>query len=234
MQLIKRPAFCLLNISLLYLLSYSAHAALILDQNRVVFPASEMKVTIVKVDNPTESDFLMQSWVEDKEGKEQEDLFVDPPLAKIKSRHKVALRITTINPNIADKNEEQLYWLNVKEIPKLENGRTQPRLAIVMRTRVKVLYRPKSVPVRMDKEYSRLEWKHIATGLVIHNPTPYYITFNKVWSGRSEAEGIDIDMVAPNSDLTVSGKTAAIAKQVSFNIIDDFGDTSDTYTAKVN
>lgn len=233
MQLIMRTGLCLFNISVLCLSSYSAHAALILDQNRVVFPASEMKATVVKVDNPTENDFLMQSWVEGKDGKEQESIFVDPPLAKIKSHHKVALRITTIDPNIANKNEEQLYWLNVKEIPKLESDSTQPRLAIVMRTRIKVLYRPKSVPARMDKEYSRLKWKHTTNGLVIHNPTPYYITFNKVWSGRGEAGGIDIDMVSPNSDLIVSGKNAANANQVNFNIINDFGDTSDTITAKV-
>lgn len=223
----------MLSISAFCFLSYSAHAALILDQNRVIFPASETQVAIVKVDNPTGNDFLMQSWVEDKDGRAQENIFVDPPLSKIKSHHKVALRITTINSQIADKNEEQLYWLNVKEIPKLETDSTQPRLAIVMRTRVKVLYRPKSVPARMHKEYSQVEWHHTGSGLVIHNPTPHYITFNKVWSGSSKDIFFDVDMIAPNSDLTVSSKAAASAKLVSFNIIDDFGDTSDTVTAKV-
>lgn len=212
----------------------TAQASLVLDQNRVVFPASDSPVAMVKVDNPTKTDFLIQTWIEDKNGKQQEDLFVDPPLAKIKALHKVALRITAINSALAQQSEEQLYWLNVKEIPKLDANSTGARLAIVMRTRVKILYRPKSLDKEMGKQYEKLTWKHSASGLIVHNPTPYYITFNKVWLGDNSANTLALDMIAPHSDLSVKKDLATTAQIVRFNIIDDFGDNTDTATAKIN
>lgn len=210
-----------------------ACASLVLDQNRVIFPASKTRVAIVKVDNPTNSDYLMQSWVEDKNGKPQEAIFVEPPLAKIKANHKVALRLTAINQDLEKKNEEQLYWLNVKEVPKLDSASGNPRLAIVMRTRIKVLYRPQTVKANMEKAYTRLEWKRTASGITVHNPTPYYITFNKVWAGSDESRSFDVDMIAPHADLIIKSGAAASARQIHFNIINDFGDTSETVTATV-
>ncbi|MTH47111.1 fimbrial biogenesis chaperone [Intestinirhabdus alba] len=212
----------------------SASASLILDQNRVVFSAAASQVAVVKVENPTSNDFLMQSWVEDKNGNPQEDIFVDPPLAKIKAQRKVALRLTAINPRLADGNEEKLYWLNVKEIPRLVAAEGSPRLEIVVRTRIKLLYRPKSVPPRLDKHYSQLKWRRSANGIMIHNPTPYYITFNKIWSGSNEQNNFAVDMIAPYSDLEIKDSRALAASRINFNVINDFGDTTDTVTAKVN
>jgi len=209
-------------------------AALILDQNRVIYPAGQNSVAIVKIENPTDTDYLIQSYVEDINGKVQDDIFAEPPLAKIKAGHKVALRLTTINSALAQKQNEQLYWLNVTEIPRQEKGAESTHLSVIMRTRIKVFYRPVSVNARMEEDYTKLEWKHIQNGLKVHNPTPYYITFSKVWTDTQGHDAINMDMVAPHSDLTVNNRLAEKAVQVKYNIIDDFGDTSETVTARVN
>lgn len=229
----SKKLLTLMTLNAITLLTPCAHASLVLDQNRVIFPESKAQVSVVKVENPTQADYLMQSWVEDKNGKPQEDIFVEPPLAKIKANHKVALRLTTINHQLAKQNEEQLYWLNVKEIPRLEDASGGPRLAIVMRTRIKVLYRPDAVGAKMEKAYTRLEWKKTVNGVTVHNPTPYYITFNKVWAGNDESRSIDVDMIAPHADLLIKSSAAARAGQIHFSIINDFGDTSETVTATV-
>lgn len=217
-----------------FLYTTPSGASLILNQNRVVFPASETQVAIVKVDNPTSNDFLMQSWVEDKDGKPQEDIFVDPPLAKIKSGHKIALRLTTINPQLASGNKEQLYWLNVKEIPKQESSDAGSHMAIVVRSRIKVLYRPKSINPWMDNMYTHLEWRHTADGISVHNPTPYHITFNNIWYGDNEKNSIDMDMIAPGADIKINNNRLISARKISFKIINDFGDTTEAVAVKIN
>jgi fimbrial chaperone protein len=86
---------------------FNARAALVLSGTRVIFPASENQVSI-KVDNPTDNDYLMQSWVEDDAGKPQQDILVEPPVAQIKANHKVELRFSLVEPALKNNKSEEL------------------------------------------------------------------------------------------------------------------------------
>lgn len=216
------------------LIASGANASLVLDQNRVIYPGASVQSAVVKISNPTQNDFLVQAWAEDKDGRSQQDIFVDPPLSKIKGHHKISLRIMTINPSLVNKSQEQLYWLNVKEIPKIEKAASGAQLAIVMRTRIKILYRPKSVPEEMDQVYKDLQWKKKSSGLEVINPTPYYITFDKVWLDNKNNQSIKADMIPPlSSSLMVKGN-AGQASVVNYSVINDFGDTSDVVQKNIH
>ncbi|MCS3406120.1 molecular chaperone [Serratia sp. AKBS12] len=211
-----------------------ANASLILDQNRVIYPGAVVQSAMVKISNPTKNDYLIQSWIEDKDGKMQQDIFVDPPLAKIAALHKVALRISAINPALINKPQEQFYWLNVKEIPKIDKALGGAQLAIVMRTRVKIFFRPKEVPADMDSAYKDIEWKHSSAGLQANNPTPYYITFDKVWLNNRKEKNIKADMIPPFSTILIEKGNTTQADTVNYTIINDFGDISDVVQKKVH
>ena len=203
-------------------ISQQAQAALTLDQNRIVISAQE-GIGIVKVDNPTNRDYLIQSWINDSNNGVQEELFIQPPLIKIKAHHKIALHIEAIDPTIARQKQEKLYWLNVKEIPKLENkGGSQ--LLLVMLTKIKILYRPEAVQPEMGNEYQNLKWKKAGGKLQVENPTPYYVTFSKVWEGNNAAHPLNADTVAPYSTLLI--KDYHGASSINYTIIDDYGETS--------
>ncbi|WP_337010302.1 fimbrial biogenesis chaperone [Pantoea sp. AS142] len=211
-----------------------AHASLVLDQNRVIYPGALDQSAEVKISNPTQNDFLVQAWAEDKDGRSQQDIFVDPPLSKIKGQHKISLRIMAINPSLVNKPQEQLYWLNVKEIPKIDKATNAAQLAIVMRTRIKILYRPKGVPEDMEQAYKNLEWKHNSSGLQVFNPTPYYITFDKVWLDNKKSKIIKADMIPPFSTTLMAKGSAGQAAVVNYTVINDFGDTSDVVQKNVH
>lgn len=200
-----------------------AQASLILDQNRVVLSANE-GAAIVKVDNPTDRDYLIQNWITAEDNSTQEALFVQPPLVKIKAHHKVALHIEAIDPAIAGETQEKLYRLNVKEIPKVENkGGSQ--LLLVMLTKIKILYRPTAVNAEMDQAYQKLTWHKAGNALRVDNPTPYYVTFDKVWEENNKTHPLDADTIAPHSTLTIKGYRGAA--NIYYSIINDYGDASD-------
>lgn len=210
-----------------------ASASLVLDQNRVIYPGASVQSVVVKISNPTQHDFLVQAWVEDKDGRTQQDIFVDPPLSKIAGQHKIALRVMAINPSMVNKSREQLYWLNIKEIPKIEKASSGAQLAIVMRTRIKILYRPKEVPGEMGLAYKNLEWKRSSSGLQVFNPTPYYITFDKVWLDNQKTKSIKADMIPPLSTTLMAKGSAGSAGVINYTVINDFGDTSDVVQKNV-
>ena len=211
-----------------------ANASLVLDQNRVIYPGASVQSAVVKISNPTQNDFLVQAWAEDKDGRSQQDIFVDPPLSKIRGQHKISLRIMAINPSLVNKSQEQLYWLNVKEIPKIEKVSSGAKLAIVMRTRIKILYRPKGVSEEMEQAYKNLEWKKNVSGLQVFNPTPYYITFDKVWLDNKKARSFRADMIPPFSTALMAKGSAGQAAVVNYTVINDFGDTSDVVQKNIN
>lgn len=202
-----------------------AQAALRLDQSRMVISAAS-GVGLIKVDNPTSHDYLIQSWISGENNAVQEALFVQPPLIKIKAHHKVTLHIEAIDANIAEQKQEKLYRLNIKEIPKIDNKEAGSKLLLVMLTKIKILYRPQAIPAEMGNAYQKLKWTRAGGQLQVVNPTPYYITFNKVWEGNNSAQPLEADTVAPFSTLLIKGYHGA--SQINYNIIDDYGDNSKT------
>ncbi|URQ59582.1 molecular chaperone [Pantoea alhagi] len=211
------------SLLLMMLISGQAQASLILDQNRVVLSANEGGMGVVKVDNPTDRDYLIQSWITTDNNGVQEALFVQPPLVKIKAHQKVALHIEAIDSSLAEQPQEQLYRLNVKEIPKVEE-KSGSQLILVMLTKVKILYRPAAVSPEMGNQYTKLTWKKVAGKLQVYNPTPYYVTFSKVWEGNDTAHALDADMVGPHSTMLIKGYHGA--SDINYRIINDYGDIS--------
>lgn len=202
-----------------------AQASLTLDQSRVIISAQNDS-GVVKINNPTDRDYLIQSWITDSDNNAQEELFVQPPLLKIKAYHKVALHIETINAALAQQPHERLYRLNVKEIPRVDKNQGSAQLMLVMLTRVKVLYRPDTVPAEMRKDYLKLKWQRANGKLLVKNPTPYYITFNKVWEGNDKLHPLKADMIAPGATLTINHYHGAA--DIHYTIINDYGDNSET------
>lgn len=209
---------------------HSVKAALILSGTRVIFPAGETSVS-VKVDNPTDNDFLMQSWIEGSDGKVQAKLIVEPPIAQIKGHHKVELRISLVEPLLKKSINEQVFWLNVKEIPRVSDSQDSSALMLAMQTKIKVFYRPESVPSEMADAWKNLQWKYQGEHLILVNPTPYFITINKALAENNNS--LAIDMVPPQSSTVINNKVSARIHNVSYDIISDYGDVSEKKTSSV-
>jgi len=219
-----------LVIALLLVPLFNARAALVLSGTRVIFPASEYQASL-KVDNPTDNDYLMQSWVEDDTGKPQQGILVEPPVAQIKSHHKVELRFSLVDPTLKDNKSEKLFWLNVKEIPKVDASSSSSELLLAMQTKIKVFYRPALIEAESGDACKKLTWQRTGNGITVSNPTPYYITIDRAMTdGHTK---IDVDMIAPYSNKHVQLRGATKFNSVTWNAISDFGDVTEMASSQV-
>lgn len=219
-----------LIIAMLLVPFLNARAALVLSGTRVIFPASENQASL-KVDNPTDNDYLMQSWVEDETGKPQQDILVEPPVAQIKSHHKVELRFSLVDPTLKENKSEKLFWLNVKEIPKVDTDSSSSELLLAMQTKIKVFYRPAGIDAESGDAWKKLTWQRAGEGITVSNPTPYYITIDRAMiDGHTK---IDVDMIAPYSNKHVQLRGATKFNSVTWNAISDFGDVTKMASSQV-
>jgi fimbrial chaperone protein len=219
-----------LAIGMLLVPLFDARAALVLSGTRVIFPANASQVSL-KVDNPTDNDYLMQSWVEDDTGKPQQDVLVEPPVAQIKAHHKVELRFSLVDPTLKEKKSEKLFWLNVKEIPRVDSNSSSSELMLAMQTKIKVFYRPAGIDVESGDAWKNLVWQHTGDGIMVSNPTPYYITIDRaIIDGHTK---IDVDIIAPFSNKNVQLRGTTKFNSVTWNAISDFGDVTEMASSEV-
>lgn len=219
-----------LIIAMLLMPFFNARAALVLSGTRVIFPASEYQVSL-KVDNPTDNDYLMQSWVEDDSGKPQQGILVEPPVAQIKAHHKVELRFNLVDPTLKDNKSEKLFWLNVKEIPKVDSTTSGSELLLAMQTKIKLFYRPTGVEAASGDAWKKLTWLRTGNSIEVSNPTPYFITVDSATTENHTK--LNVDMIAPFSKKRMPLQASEKGNSVTWNAITDFGDVTEMASSPV-
>ncbi len=213
--------------ALIYLMPFYCLASLVLDETRVIYPEADPQES-VKVDNPTSLNFLAQAWIEDEHGREEQHFTVYPPLSRINANSTSSVRIEKIDSEKLPADRETLMWLNIKEIPQRQKA-NGPQLVVAFKSRIKILYRPKSIDPELHESFTKMTWQTLPGKLIVTNPTPYHITFDKVWDGamNNPANELPANMVAPFSSLTISVPAGKTVHTVYYDIINDFGGLSE-------
>jgi len=213
--------------ALIYLMPFYCLASLVLDETRVIYPEADPQES-VKVDNPTSLNFLAQAWIEDEHGREEQHFTVYPPLSRINANSTSSVRIEKIDSEKLPADRETLMWLNIKEIPQRQKA-DGPQLVVAFKSRIKILYRPKSIDPELHESFTKMTWQTLPGKLIVSNPTPYHITFDKVWDGamNNPANELPANMVAPFSSLTISVPAGKTVHTVYYDIINDFGGLSE-------
>lgn len=217
----------------------AAHASVVIDGTRVVFNASRGEAS-VRLTNKSTRPALVEVWIDKGNMRSTPDsvhtpFLITPPLFRMNAHKEQSLRILHVQgqkPLPADR--ESLFWLNVLEVPPKPTGAAAHAntLQFAIRTRIKLFYRPAHLPISRPKAPGKLTWttnvgKH-GVMLEVHNPTPYYLTFNKVTlTVGGHPQNAKTGMVAPygNLDLAVPGLTQAPASgaQVTYYTLNDYG-----------
>jgi chaperone protein EcpD len=216
-----------------------ADASVVIGGTRVVFPAGQGEVT-VRLSNTAAHPALVEAWIDDGDVQSTPEtastpFLITPPLFRMEANKDQSLRILYVagaKPLPTDR--ESLFWLNVLEIPPKPTGEAADRntLQFAIRSRLKLFYRPATLPGDALNAPDQLTFKAVSDGdgaaLEVHNPTPYYITISKLSFGASGkpipgAEG----MVAPfgNLRLPLRGEAHApvAGTPIIFTTINDYG-----------
>lgn len=219
-----------LLLSTLFLVTATAHAGVIINGTRLVYQG-EKKESSLGIQNPDNTDYLVQSWVDaGSKNQAKAPFLITPPLFRLDAKEDNVLRVVRTGGNLPE-DRESLFWLNIKAIPSSKRVEGQNTLQIAINTRIKLLYRPASIKGKPDEVADKLQWHREGNDLVVENPTPFYMNFQTV-----TLNGHKIDKATwaePKTETHFALPANTGGTTVNWSIITDYGSISKTWSSSV-
>lgn len=189
-----------------------------LGSTRLIYPLGDKQISLAITNSDKNSRFLIQSWIEDPNGNKTNDFILTPPLFVSKPKSENTLRIMFTGEGLPT-DKESLYWLNSKAVPSIEKDDIKDKnvLQIAVLSRIKVFVRPKGLSVQSIDAPNMLTFAKSNNGIVINNPSPFYITLVNIKLDGKKLPGI---MVPPMSKENISEGNGNI---LTFQTVNDFG-----------
>ncbi|WP_410529546.1 molecular chaperone (plasmid) [Serratia sp. AXJ-M] len=216
----------------------------ILGANRIIYNPSDDGVSL-SVTNPQDFPVLIQSTVLDEAHNPADTYVVTPPVFRLdgKSMNKLSIVLAEDN-GVSDR--ESLNWLCVKSIPPKrddvwakEGDNEQPQkkadvnLQLSLNNCIKLIKRPSSLKGSLEHDANTLTWQQSGHELVATNPSPFYMSLSTLkLDGKMVSNN---KYIAPYSSLKVSLPAAfGKGRNVSWQVVNDFGGNSQVYTKRLN
>lgn len=224
--LMKLGAVSLLSL----VMSSQAMAAFVLNGTRFIYEEGK-KNTSFEVTNQSENTYGGQVWIDNtNQGNDTAYMLPVPPFFKVTAKGKQIVRIMRADSALPS-DRESLFWLNVQEIPPKPKGEVEGGvLAVAINTRVKLIYRPKSLVAGRENAEKGMQITRRDGETWLTNPTPYYfaVTAVKV-NGKSvslsESVQNRLAQVAPKAEISLG--SVALNGAVSVEAVNDWGGTAD-------
>lgn len=214
----KIKSSLILTIALILIpLKSFADGGISLGATRVIYPEGARQTSLPVSNSSSSQRFLINSWIENSDGEKDSSFIVTPPLYVSEAKTENTLRIIYAGKPLPI-DRESLFYLNVKSIPSIDReaiaGKNILQLAIL--SRIKIFVRPKNLPMQETDAPKKLKFTHSGGKILIHNPTPYYITMVNVMVGGKKLEST---MVSPMSTASIDSN----GSQIIFQSINDYG-----------
>jgi len=214
----------------------SAHAGVIINNTRIVFPGNSNEVT-VKLTNTGKKPALVKMWLDTGDANANPDeikvpFIITPPIARIEGSHSQAVRVVYTGDPLP-KDHESVFWFNMLDVPTKQSIQ-HTSLQLAFDTRIKLFFRPAGLPGSIDQAMKDLRWSVVPHGqgyaLKVSNPSPYYVSLGhkaELVEGSTSYEAKNVDMVAPNGtetfDLPTLKASPVPGATVHYYAINDFG-----------
>lgn len=207
------------------LVGAAAHAGVLTGGTRLIYPGGK-KESSLSITNNDATPYLIQSWVESNKG--AAPFLLTPPLFRLEGEQQTRLRV--IYSGGLPENKESMFWMNIKAIPSSQAKAGANTLQIAIKTRIKLIYRPKSVEGTPEMVTEQLRWTRSGNTLQVMNPTAFYMNFAEVKVGGAEVK--EANWVGP-------GETARFqlpgvsAGALQWKLINDYGGTGALHHANL-
>jgi len=218
---------------------FSGQAEVLLPSTRVVFDGSRSDVSMM-LGNHGQAE-RVTVWVDEGDLNQSPEFSkapfaVTPPLVRVDTNGQRPVRIVRLaNAKLPD-DRESMFWLNVRGIA--ERGvKAVPgsqRMAITIRSRIKLFYRPQGLAGDPAQAADALRWRWQQDGpngaatLVISNQTPWHVSLNALQGqGQDLLAQLPAGTIAPLSEtrLQLGGITPSPGQALPLQAqwIDDVG-----------
>ncbi|CAB3729760.1 Chaperone protein PapD [Paraburkholderia sediminicola] len=210
-----------------------AHGAIVPDRTRVVYDEGVQSASITIANKSPKYPYLVQSWIEDKDGNKVSSPFmVLPPLQRVEPNDRNILRIVMLPGSALPADRESVFYLNIREIPPKTDAVNA--LQIALHSKLKLFYRPKGVQPARGEDPTLPMTMRIDTAahkLVFDNPTPYHVTVVELKSGEKKTPvPLEAVMVSPMSQREVPFNETAPTTLYVAHMNDYGGQTEVQYT----
>lgn len=214
-------------------------ASVVIMGTRVVYPATKKSIN-VQLNNDNKSPALVQSWLDmgdatAEPGSIHVPFIITPPIFRMNPESGQSIRIVYTGEPLPQ-DRESIFYLNVLDVPvkpKMKKGDgdldgVDNYLQLAVRSRIKFFFRPDNLKIAPVDAYQRVTWHQEDGGrsIKVVNPTPYYITYNKISVGNNE-QLIPVEqggMISPfSSRVFLLKDKPAIASKVMWVIVNDYG-----------
>lgn len=188
-----------------------------LGGTRLIYPQGAKQASMPVINSTPNKRFLINSWVEDEQGKKIDSILVTPPMLVSEAKSENALRVVNTDANLA-KDRESIFYLNVQAIPSVNPAELENKnvLQLAILSRIKIFVRPKNLSLRVDDAFSLINAMKLNQTLYLKNPTPYYVTLVNI---KVDGEKQSNMMLAPFSETNLKQQ----GRTVSFQSINDYG-----------
>jgi P pilus assembly chaperone PapD len=127
--------------------------------------------------------------------------------------------------NLLAQDRESLYYFNLREIP--PKSSKPNTLQIALQTRIKLFYRPAA----LKAEPNGKPWQEQVTltkeggKYVVHNPTPYFVTFTGVSPalGGESLKDFNPLMLEPMGKASLGVPVSAVGNNPVLTYVNDYG-----------
>ncbi|HGY1165143.1 TPA: fimbrial chaperone [Citrobacter braakii] len=217
-------------------ISFSAPstASIVINATRVIYP-SDAKEALIKMVNQGQQPLLIQSWLDD--GHEDVDpqalnvpFIASPPVSRVDPKQGLTVRLNWDGQPLPT-DRESVYWFNALEIPKKNKDADKSnQLQIALKTRIKVFYRPISLPGSPAEAIQHLQWslanQEKQVWATAKNDSPYFVSLvGATITSGGKKYNIEPDMVAPFSSAryAVKSLTSTQMDTISWTAVNDYG-----------
>lgn len=203
----------------------AAHAGVVTGGTRLIYPGGK-KESSLSITNNDGTPYLIQSWVDTDNG--TTPFLLTPPLFRLEGEQQTRLRV--IYSGGLPENKESMFWMNIKAIPSSQAKAGANTLQIAIKTRIKLIYRPKSVVGTPEMVTEQLRWTRSGNTLQVTNPTAFYMNFAEVKIGGAEVT--EANWVAPGATASFDlprGSTGSLR----WKLINDYGGIGAQHSANL-
>lgn len=199
------------------LVGAAAHAGVVTGGTRLIYPGGK-KESSLSVTNNDATPYLIQSWVESNKG--AAPFLLTPPLFRLEGEQQTRLRV--IYSGGLPENKESMFWMNIKAIPSSQAKAGANTLQIAIKTRIKLIYRPKSIEGTPEMVTEQLRWTRSGNTLQVMNPTAFYMNFAEVKVGGAEVKEANCVGPGETARFQLPGVSAGA---LQWKLINDYGGT---------
>lgn len=197
------------------MMCFCVQASIVMTGNRIIYPADSREVS-VQLTNRGDVPGVVQVWLDDGDAQSVPQtaappFVTTPPVFRMAAHTGQTVRLRYIGKPVAQ-DRESLWWFNFIQIPPInKDAQNDNQLLVLVRSRVKVLVRPKGL-VGSPLEMANTSRIWLQNGkLHLRNNSGFYLALSSLdVSGAGKKQRIQSETIAPWATMSWPAKISQL------------------------